>query len=87
MIVEVTVEMMVVAILMAAVQTAYPLLMLIRSVKSARSMVTPPMHVGGSTRMTRKTGMMVRREQTLRHMVLIQIGILIQVPLTTSLVN
>jgi hypothetical protein len=37
--------------------------------------------------MTRKTVMMVRREKILRHMVLIRIGILIQGPLTTSLVN
>jgi hypothetical protein len=83
----IVVMMMVVAVLMVAVLIVSPLLMWTQSVKSARSMATPRMHVGGATRMTRKTGMMVRREQILRHMVLIQIGILIQVPLTTSLVN
>jgi hypothetical protein len=93
MIVEVTVEMIaveimvVVAVPMDAVLIASLLLMLIRSVKSVRSMVTLPMRAGGATRMTRKTGMMVTREQTLPPMVLIQIGILIQGPLTTSPVN
>jgi hypothetical protein len=87
MTVEETAEMIVVAMMVVAVLIVFPLLMWTQSVKSARSMATPRMHVGGATRMTRKTGMMVRREQISHRMVLIQIGILIQVPLTTLLVN
>jgi hypothetical protein len=82
--IEMMVVVIAIAVLMDTAQTVSLLHMLILSAKSARNMVTPPMHVGGAIEMTRRTKMMVRKEQILRHMVLIPIGTLIQVPLIIS---
>jgi hypothetical protein len=63
--------------------------MLILIVKSARSMDTLPVTVGGAILMTRRREMVLRRGLTLLlpHMVLIQTGMLILVPLITSQVS
>jgi hypothetical protein len=82
-------EMMVVATAeqMDVAQTVSLLRMLILSARSARNMAILQMLVGGVILMTRRTEMMVTKEQTLRHMVLTQTGILIQEPLIILLVN
>jgi hypothetical protein len=63
--------------------------MLTLIVKSARSMDTLPVIVGGAILMTRRREMMLRRGLTLLlpHMVLIQTGMLILVLLITSRVS
>jgi ABC-type uncharacterized transport system permease subunit len=82
-------EMMVVATAgqMDAVQTASLLHMLTLSAKFVRNMAILQVLVGGAILMTRRTEMMVTKEQILRHMVSTQTGTLIQVPLIILLVN
>jgi hypothetical protein len=69
--------------MMVGAVTVYPPGMLTLNVKSARNMATLQMSAGGATLMTRRKGMMQKREHTLHPMGLTQIGMLTPVPLIT----
>jgi hypothetical protein len=66
--------------MMIAALTVYPPSMLILNAKSTRNMDILQMNVGGVILMTRRRGMVQKREHILPPMVLIQIGMLILLP-------